>query len=438
MGAACCVAARDRTIQHEPRGDASYRNVRHSPSWSFRWDNRVRVAGEETSLSWFSDGISRNDALDIKSTTGVSTNASEGGSSLENYTTGSWGKSSSANAIAGSLTASASGQSISRHVSMQAKESTESLQASYSASFKMSASAHSTPSVSMSPVSCQSQILPATSTPSTWLSQSPGHQLTQQRSDTQSSGRNSPSISSVSEERQLSSACAAGSNESTRGSYGRSSDGWSLLAFSELLSASHRERWSFGSETCSLTRDKAAKLNDRNRRSLSIDLQTCGVCSKFLTEKSACSSQKIIAGNELSVVAVLTCGHVYHAECLENITPEINKYDPACQVCAFGEKQASRLSGKMLKAEKDMKARSHKKFRNRVVDTDDSVEFDCLKGNGHEIRGPKMSSSSSLKSSSLKPFLRRHFSFGSKGAESASEIPTVKRKGLFWAKSSKV
>ncbi|GAB4853870.1 hypothetical protein Ancab_018079 [Ancistrocladus abbreviatus] len=436
MGAACCVAARDRTSQHGSRGELSCGNVRHSPSWSFQWDNRGRVAGEETSISWFSDGISMNDALDIKSATRISANVSEGGSSLGNYTTGSWGKSST-NAIAGSLTASASGLSISRDASLQVKESTESPQVSYSASIKMSPSAHSTPSVSLSPVSSQSHIVPPTLTPSTWLSRSPAHQLTQQRSDNRSSGRNSPSVNSATEERQ-SYVFPAGSNESIRGSHGRSSDGWSLLAFSELLSASHRERWSFGSESCSLTRDKVARSCDNNNRSLSIDLQTCGVCSKFLTEKSAWSNQKIVAGNELSVVAILTCGHVYHAECLENITPEINKYDPACPVCAFGEKQALRLSGKILKAEKDMKARSNKKSRNRVVDTDDSVEFDYWNGNGQEMKVPKMSCSPSFKSSSAKPFLRRHFSFGSKGAKSASETPSIKRKGLFWAKSSKL
>ncbi|KAH0903202.1 hypothetical protein HID58_042705, partial [Brassica napus] len=55
MGNACCVAPRDKMR-------------RHSPTWSFRWDNnnRGRVAGEEAPLSWLSDGISRNDVSDIK------------------------------------------------------------------------------------------------------------------------------------------------------------------------------------------------------------------------------------------------------------------------------------------------------------------------------------------------------------------------------------
>lgn len=69
MGNACCVAPRDKMVLL-PNSSAAAAERRHSPSWSFRWDNhhnRGRVAGEDTSLSWLSDGFSRNDASDIKS-----------------------------------------------------------------------------------------------------------------------------------------------------------------------------------------------------------------------------------------------------------------------------------------------------------------------------------------------------------------------------------
>ncbi|KAL9258374.1 hypothetical protein AKJ16_DCAP17462 [Drosera capensis] len=165
-----------------------------------------------------------------------------------------------------------------------------------------------------------------------------------------------------------------------------------------------------------------------------MDLQTCVVCSKLLRAKCPWSSQKFFAGNELSVVAVLICGHVYHAECLEHVTPEINKYDPACPVCSFGEKKALQLLSKVLKSEKDARARTHKKFKNRVMDTDDSMEFGSWnRDDVHELKGHKLVVSSSVKiSSSAKPFSRRHFSFGSKGAKSTSETSPRKRKGLFW------
>jgi len=66
-------------------------NVRYSPNWSFRWDNRGgRVAGEETSVSLLSDRISRNDVSDVKSETAL---VSSQGSPLDNFQTQSWQKS---------------------------------------------------------------------------------------------------------------------------------------------------------------------------------------------------------------------------------------------------------------------------------------------------------------------------------------------------------
>lgn len=169
-------------------------------------------------------------------------------------------------------------------------------------------------------------------------------------------------------------------------------------------------------------------------------MQTCGVCSKLLTEKSSWASQKLIATNELAVVAVLICGHAYHAECLESMTPEISKYDPACPVCTLGEKQTHRLSEKALRVEMDMKAR-RKRSRKRIVSSDlDSgpFVFDGQKGSGVEGRSLKLNPSSSMKSSLAKPFLKRHFSFGSKGTRSLSlENHSTKKKGFFWSKSSK-
>ena len=292
----------------------------------------------------------------------------------------------------------------------------------------------STSSLFASPLSSQGQLPPASTTPSRWPRRSPGHQLLRQVSDSQIPGFKSPDSYSVSEERPV---LPSWSNESARGSRGGSSDGWSMHAFSGLMASSNRDRWSFDSESFGFNREKLTRSSSRISTSPSVDLQTCGVCSKLLTEKSSWSGQKIIANNELSVVAVLTCGHVYHAECLETMTSEINKYDPACPVCTFGEKQTLKLSEKALKAEMDFKARN-KRSRNRVVDSDldgDSFVLERLKSS--QGKGPKMSSSSSMRSSLGKPFLRRHFSFGSKGSKTLSENQSTRKKGFFWVKSSK-
>lgn len=84
MGSACCVAARDKTIPQRAGGETLHRNAIPSPSWSFRWDSRGRVAGENLSYQ-VSDGISRNVSMELKGSLGSERgNLSDGGSPLEN------------------------------------------------------------------------------------------------------------------------------------------------------------------------------------------------------------------------------------------------------------------------------------------------------------------------------------------------------------------
>ncbi|KAJ6692728.1 hypothetical protein OIU79_014467 [Salix purpurea] len=327
-------------------------------------------------------------------------------------------------------------QSISRNISMDTSleqvESTESTAVLNLSPAKFSFSLPSTSSMSTSPLPSPSHFHPASSTPR-WPQHSPKHQLLKPVSDAPIPGMKSSKSIPVSEERPP---IPSWSNGSTQGCHGESSDGWSMHAFSELMATSNRERWSCDNE-CLGFNHKKTRSSGRNSAFPLVDLQTCGVCSKQLTEKSLWSSQKLIASNELSVVAVLTCGHVYHAECLEVLTPEIDKYDPACPFCILGEKQAFKLSQKALKTEMDLKARN-KKLRSRVVDSDldgDSIMFDRLKGGGQEGKGPRMGPSASMKSSLAKPFPRRHFSFGSKGSGSSTETHSTKKKGFFWTRS---
>ncbi|XP_071691809.1 uncharacterized protein [Rutidosis leptorrhynchoides] len=396
MGSACCVAARDRTITSELSSDAIPRNIRYSPSWNVRWDNRRRVAGEEMSVSWLSDGVGTNDRLDNKSQATVGTAyTSEEGSPLESFRNLTWQKSSHSEGH----TVPHTDQSVSRVIS-EVKEARETQLTSEPSPTMMSSSTHSVSSLSASPLTfSQGQLLP----PSRCTDRSPGMK--------------SPNFS-ISEE---------GSN---RGSHDGSSDGWSVPAFNELVATSHKERCSFDSESLNFNRDKVSRCSDRSSSSSpSVNMQTCGVCSKLLTKRSS-----FVATNEVAVVAILVCGHVYHAECLENVTSEINKYDPACPVCTFGEKKLLKLSQKAMKADSELNATMKKKLRSRVVDGDmygDDNMSDRYKISGHEGIIPKMSSSSSMK-----PFLKRHFSFGSRVSRSLSENNYSRKKG-FWAKLSR-
>lgn len=243
------------------------------------------------------------------------------------------------------------------------------------------------------------------------------HQLRQPVPDSCIPGLKSPAFS-ISEE-SSSFVLPGWSNESTRGSHGGSSDGWSVPAFTDPENP-RRDRWSFDSESCGFRRERAAS---RSSGSSSFDLQTCGICAKLL--------------NELAV-AVLVCGHVFHGECLENMTSEVNRYDPVCPVCTFGEKQVLKIYEK-AKAKIELKAR--KRFRNRIVDSDISgnlARFERQKSSAYEGAGcPRMSSSSSMKSSSKRPFLRHYFSFGSKGSRSYSESHSTPKRGFSWTRSIK-
>lgn len=82
MGAVCCVAAKDKTIQSASPSEILHRNIRHSPTWNFRWDHRGRVAGEDTAVTWFSNDISGNNGLENKN---ESSYVSEDGDPLQNY-----------------------------------------------------------------------------------------------------------------------------------------------------------------------------------------------------------------------------------------------------------------------------------------------------------------------------------------------------------------
>lgn len=227
-------------------------------------------------------------------------------------------------------------------------------------------------------------------------------------------------------------------SESTRGSDVGSSDSWSNPVLSESTTA-RRGRFSFDSENSGFSVDKLVGSCIQSSKSPSIDLQACGVCAKLLTERSSWgwTSQKIVSTNELAVVSILNCGHVYHAECLDYMTPEINKFDPNCPVCTYGEKQALKISTKALKAELDLKAR--KRCRDRIVDTDrtsNMISFNHHEHGGDKAKGLKISSSLIKKSSPSKPFLKRHLSF-TKSSKSLPENQIDRRKALFWARSSK-
>ncbi|KAE9588365.1 hypothetical protein Lal_00003205 [Lupinus albus] len=434
MGAACCVAAKDHNLPTINEGQSLHRDVVCSPSWSFRWDSQGHVAGEIESTPYHvSRVVSRNVSMELKgSLSSGRGNLSDEGSTLENSVTPISHKSPVDEALVANLMTPSSDLSISSNFSTVVKNPSESSIPNLSFSIP---SVLSTPTADPLP-NHNYHHLP-NSTPSRWAHRSPGRPLLRQVSDSRILGLKSPD-NPISEGRPsfVLSTC---SNEIAPGSQCGSSDGWSMRTFSELVASSQRGRWSFDSEHFGSGRRKISGTSSRFSYSPSMDLQSCGACSKLLTERSTWNSQKFIANNDLSVVAVLVCGHAYHAECLETMTLEADKYDPACPICMIGDKHLSKLSRKALQAESEIRAKNHRISRNRVVDSYVDGDFDVFDRHKDIERGGKVSKmepSSSTGSSSGKPFLRRHFSLGSKWNRSLSENASARKKG-FWARYRK-
>ncbi|XP_042398573.1 uncharacterized protein LOC121988912 isoform X2 [Zingiber officinale] len=112
------------------------------------------------------------------------------------------------------------------------------------------------------------------------------------------------------------------------------------LSDKELTSSDRRETRSFGN-------DKKTSISSRMRQSIpaSPDRQECKICNDLVTKKSSWNFQREAPAKGPCVVAVLFCGHVYHAECLEKLTPETDAYDPPCPVCIHGKHFNSRPVG---------------------------------------------------------------------------------------------
>ncbi|XP_043718974.1 uncharacterized protein LOC122666926 isoform X1 [Telopea speciosissima] len=58
----------------------------------------------------------------------------------------------------------------------------------------------------------------------------------------------------------------------------------------------------------------------------------CGICLKLLRHKAYALGNPLLS-SDLSVAAILVCGHVYHADCLEQRTSEADRWDPPCPLC---------------------------------------------------------------------------------------------------------
>ncbi|KAF8052844.1 hypothetical protein N665_1499s0002 [Sinapis alba] len=441
MGSVCCVAVKDRKVPppsssgHAAAGASLHRNSACSPQWSFRRDNnRRRVADEIEGSPYYSPYVgSRGLSMDKMSSLGSERGTlSEGGTPPPAFLKSVAPEMGGSNSM---VLPPSSDSSLASHDPIEVKSFVASPSIVLPSSLSkplFSSPSLSTPVCDLS--SAHTRLLPPKSTPSRRARRSPGHQLFRQVSDSQILGFKSPNNNYSVSEGRSSFKLSTCSNDFANGShYASSEGGWSLNTFSELVAYSQRERWSFDSEHLGSGRRKLSGGSSRFSFSPSVvvDQQSCGACSKLLTERSS------VANFELPIAAVLACGHVYHAECLETMTTEIEKYDPACPICTIGEKRVAKITRKALKAEAEAKAKHYKRCKNRVVDSygeSECDEFMFQKTGKREGKALKMMEPSSSSKGPSKSFLKWHFaSLSSKWSNNRSSKDSALKKG-FWSR----
>ncbi|KAI3968305.1 hypothetical protein MKX01_007566 [Papaver californicum] len=120
----------------------------------------------------------------------------------------------------------------------------------------------------------------------------------------------------------------------------------SMVEFPEIGSSTQREahRWSSASSSMDFT-DSSEQL-DSERVGPSYHNQVggefkCGLCERFLSQRSPWSSHRIVRNGDMPVTGVLSCSHVFHADCLDQSTPKMQKQDPTCPLCSRSSEENS-------------------------------------------------------------------------------------------------
>lgn len=118
-----------------------------------------------------------------------------------------------------------------------------------------------------------------------------------------------------------------------------------ITGLSEFDDSSHqRERHRFSTASADIDFSDASEpieSDSLNRSFNPSDGFKCGLCERFLSQRSPWSSCRIVRSGDMPVAGVLSCRHVFHAECLDQTTPKMRKNDPPCPICAKSEEENS-------------------------------------------------------------------------------------------------
>lgn len=114
-----------------------------------------------------------------------------------------------------------------------------------------------------------------------------------------------------------------------------------MEASPEPNTSSRREgfRWSnassydFGYDGDAIDISDHISIESQHSPANSMRFLKCGLCERFLRQKSPWTSNRIVRNTDMPVAAVLPCRHVFHADCLEESTPKTELHEPPCPLC---------------------------------------------------------------------------------------------------------
>ncbi|XP_044477109.1 uncharacterized protein LOC123204491 [Mangifera indica] len=146
--------------------------------------------------------------------------------------------------------------------------------------------------------------------------------------------------------------------------------------------------------------------------------QKCGVCGKQLCQKSPWSSHRIMSGGDMPTAGVLPCGHVFHAECLEQLTPKTQIHEPPCPLCLKTIRPLEDSSS--VSEPLHMALRSVQLSRGIVISEDQRNHSNSENSDHIDNRLRRALQEHDSGSSSFKNRLKRHFPF--KGKASSTKV----------------
>ncbi|KAG2259767.1 hypothetical protein Bca52824_079061 [Brassica carinata] len=105
--------------------------------------------------------------------------------------------------------------------------------------------------------------------------------------------------------------------------------------------------WSSGTPSSIDSTDVPEPLLDAQRVVASSTFK-CGLCNRYISQKSPWGSRSIMRNRDMPVTGVLPCQHVFHAECLDQSTPMAHGSDPPCPICTKQEGEYSNKSHNLV------------------------------------------------------------------------------------------